>query len=56
MGLRKSVLLLFFSEMENWKKKKSRNIRGHIQVIKYSKNISKKREFEREKNYQRRNY
>lgn len=54
MGLRKSVLLLFFSEME--KKKKTRNIRGHIQVIKYSKNISKKREFEREKNYQRRNY
>lgn len=53
MGLRKSVLLLFFSEMG---KKKTRNIRGHIQVIKYSKNISKKREFEREKNYQRRNY
>lgn len=40
--------------MENQKEKL--DIRGHIQVIKYSKKISKKREFEREKNYQRKNY
>ena len=44
-------------EMENQKEKL--DIRGHIQVIIYSKKISKKREFEKRekrKNYLRKNY